>query len=486
MSFKPRPLSGRRIAQLRRGGRRGLVVSALTLAGLTGCAKLPDGGMALPTALTQERLHKNVSLQRTSEDREQAEARAKALSRRPLSAESAVQLALINNRGLQAAYHDLGVQDAIRFQQSLPPNPSISVSLMNGPAEMEMDRQIVTDILSLVTLKERSEIAATRFRQAQYAAALETFRLATETRRAFYTAVAAEQTVRLLDQAASAAGSAAAVAERLNASGAVNKLDRSREEAFHLEILNQAATARQKAIAAREQLVRLLGFTSETKLKLPSYLPKLPPHLIPLRSAEQATLDRRLDIQIARQDMDALARSYGLTKSVRFINVLEGGYSDKFTRDNQNGKRAWSPGATLSLEVPLFDFGEGRLREAQEKYLAAVNRLEQKAIDARSEIREAYKIYRSAYTVANSYQRKLLPLRSSISDEMMLQYGAMQIDVFSLLIDARQRIAANVASVEASRDFWIADVNLSAASFGVSFESPSNGSAAPPADTSSL
>ena len=60
----------------------------------------------------------------------------------------------------------------------------------------------------------------------------------------------------------------------------------------------------------------------------------------------------------------------------------------------------------------------------------------------------------------------MLPLRKTISDEMMLRYGAMQLDVFSLLNDARQRIAANVAAAEARRDFWISSVDLSAAMIG--------------------
>ena len=42
----------------------------------------------------------------------------------------------------------------------------------------------------------------------------------------------------------------------------------------------------------------------------------------------------------------------------------------------------------------------------------------------------------------------------------MLRYGAMQIDVFPLLTDARQRIAANAAAVDALRDFWLAQRQL--------------------------
>jgi outer membrane protein TolC len=98
--------------------------------------------------------------------------------------------------------------------------------------------------------------------------------------------------------------------------------------------------------------------------------------------------------------------------------------------------------------------------------MQAVNRLAEKAVNVRSQAREAYAAYRASYDIASRYQRDVLPLRKTVSDEMMLRYGAMQVDVFSLLNDARQRIAATVAAAEARRDFWIADADLSAAIVG--------------------
>ena len=451
----------------RQRGRNGRLFSLVAVFALGGCATLPDGGMSVPAALARSELRKDVVAITSEEQKAQAGARVSALAQRSLNAESAVQIALLNNRGLQASYNELGIADAVRFQQSLPPNPSVSFSRLAGSAELEVDRQIVTNILSLATLPTRSEIANARFRQAQLNAALETFRVATETRRAFYRAVAAEQTLTLLQQATSASGTAAELAKRLNESGALNKLDRSREEAFHLELTAQAAAARQRAVSAREQLVRWLGFEKATTFKLPSRLPRLPSHPLTMKAVEQAALDRRLDLQAAKLDMQVLAKSYGLTRSTRFINVLEGGYADKLTKNRDTGERSWDPGFTLTFEVPIFDFGEGRLREAEQRYMQAVNRLAQKAVDARSEARESYKIYRSAYEVAANYQKKVLPLRSAISEEMMLHYGAMQVDVFSLLADARQKIAANTAAIDASRDFWLASTNVTAAMYGV-------------------
>jgi outer membrane protein TolC len=309
----------------------------------------------------------------------------------------------------------------------------------------------------------RTEIAADRFRQAQIAAALETLRVAADARRDFTRAVAAREMVGLLEQANAAAATTAQLAKRLGASGAMNKLDQARELAFQAELATQLASARQRADSERERLIRTLGlWGSDLEFKLPSRLPALPERPLSLPQVEQDAVSRRLDLQMARIDMATLAKSYGLTKSTRFINVLDAGYADKITRNKDSGERTHDRGFTVSLEVPIFDFGEARLREAEATYLQAVNRLAEKAVNVRSEAREAYRNYRATYDIARHYQMDVLPLRKTISDELLILYGAMQVDVFALLAEARQKITVNTAAVEAQRDFWLADSDLSA------------------------
>ena len=174
---------------------------------------------------------------------------------------------------------------------------------------------------------------------------------------------------------------------------------------------------------------------------------------------------RRIDLQIARIEVDALAKSYGLTKATRFINLADVSAVSR-TQHESSGTQGTGGGGEVELQIPIFDFGEARLRQAGEAYMAAVNRLAESAVNVRSQAREAYHVHRSSYEIAKQYRDKVLPLRKLISDEMVLRYGAMQVDVFSLLTEARQRIAANIAAIEAQRDFWLADANLRAALAG--------------------
>lgn len=441
------------------------VLAALLLAACTTFS--PDGGMNVTADITDRELHKDTIAIRSQDDADAASARVRQLLKRPLTADTAVQIALLNNRGLQATYNELGIAEAVSVRQSLPPNPSVSISRVTGSVETEIDRQIIGNILALVTLPTRSKIAADRFRQAQLIAALDTLRVAAETRRAFYRAVAARELVGLLTQADSAAATSEQLAKRLGETGAMNKLDQAREQAFHADVKTQLARARQRAAIERERLIRSLGLGgNELDFGLPNTLPALPQRARALRAIEQDAVSRRVDLQIARIELETLAKSYGLTQATRFINVLDAGYADKIKKNKETDEHIRDRGFTVTFEVPLFDFGEARVREAEQTYMQAVNRLAEKAVNVRSEAREAYSFYRSSYDIANRYRRDVLPLRKTISDEMMLRYGAMQVDVFSLLNDARQRIAANIAAAAARHDFWIASVDLSAAIIG--------------------
>jgi outer membrane protein TolC len=179
---------------------------------------------------------------------------------------------------------------------------------------------------------------------------------------------------------------------------------------------------------------------------------------------ETEAIRRRVDVKIARVDVDTLVKSYGLTNATRFINLLEVAGISRMQQEF--GAAGTGGGFEVDFQIPIFDFGEVRVRRAGETYMAAVNRLSELAVNARPQARDAYRGYRSSYDIALRYRRDVLPLRKIIADEAMLRYGAMQIDVFALLTEARLRIAANIAAIEAQRDFWLASSQLEAALIG--------------------
>jgi outer membrane protein TolC len=469
----------------RPAGARVLALAVALAGGLlvTACKTLsPDAGMDTVSDIAGDALKADVQAIRTPDQAAAARAKVEGLLRHPLTARAAVQVALLNNRGLQAAYNELGIAEAAMVEASLPPSPTFSLRRISGSVEIEIERRIVGDILALATLPARQEIAGDRFRQAQLHAAEATLRAAAETRRAYYRSVAARETVGFLEQSAATAKTADELSKRLGESGAMNKLDQAREQVLYAEIAAQLAKARQQAAGERERLVRALGLSgSDLAFRLPGSLPALPVRPRSAPSVEMQAVARRLDLQIGRIELEALAKSLGLTQATRFLNLLELSAAGKTTLDRPAGTRIVDRGFEAEVQIPLFDFGATRVRAAEEIYMQAVNRLAEMAVNARSQAREAYQAYRSSYDIAAHYRNEVLPLRKTISDEMVLRYNAMMVDVFALLTEARQRVVSTTSGVEAERDFWLAGVDLDAAILGGGLSPPPEASAATPA-----
>ena len=219
---------------------------------LAGCASFSDDrGMDAVSDIAGTALRKEVVAIRTDADADAARAAVADLLKRPLSGNAAVQIALLNNRELQAAYNELGIAEAARLRASIPANPRFSISRVAGGGAFEFEAQIVANILALATLPARKELAGDRFRQAQLRAVEATLRTAFDARRAYVQAVAARQLAAFLTQAQSSAEAAVTLSKRLGESGAMNKLDQARNQVFYAETTARLATARQRAASER-------------------------------------------------------------------------------------------------------------------------------------------------------------------------------------------------------------------------------------------
>ncbi|MBR0719352.1 TolC family protein [Bradyrhizobium liaoningense] len=460
---------------------------ALSALALSGCAAFsPDSGMTVVADLTSQTIHKDVAFVRSAEGAESVNDNVRRLLARTLSADAAVQVALLNNKGLQAAYNELALAETDLVAESLPPNPVFSVSRIAGNGASEIERQVVGDILALATLPFRSDIARDRFRQAQLRAALATLRLAADVRRAYVRSVGANEMAVLLTDAKSTAESTAQLAVKLGETGSINKLDQAREQVFYAETTADLATARQAATSARERLARLMGlWDGGLDFRLPNQLPALPRRPLTLPSIEADAVAHRIDLQIARLELTALAKAQNLTEATRFVTLFDLAGIGRRTQDPESAPFR-ERGFDVQFQIPIFDGGEVRVRQAVETYNLAFNRLTERAVNVRSEARDAYRVYRSCYDIASHYQREIVPLRKIITEEMQLRFSSMQVDIFALLTEARQRLASLRGAIDAKQRFLLAQSELQTAVNGGGSpaggsDNPTNVAAAAPA-----
>ena len=440
-----------------------LTATALASLVLAGCASFsPDGGFGTVEQLSKERIGQAPRYPRTDEQAGSAQARLAELLQQPLSADSAVEIALLNNRDLQAGFAELGIAESDLVRAGRLANPTLSFGRLSGGGAVEIDRALMFNVLGLFTIPLAKQIEQRRFEQAQIQVAFETVGVAGEARKAFFEAVTAQQLLDYFGQVKEAADASNELARRMAAAGNFNKLQQMREQSFYSDATTQLARAQHRAVAARERLIRVLALSGDQlKFTLPDRLPDLPGAPAEPQNAEQTAMDKRLDVMMAKRATESTAKSLGLTKTTRFINVLNVGY--------QNQSNTGEPrrnGYEIELVLPIFDFGSARVARAEATYMRAVNRTAQIAINARSEVRESYSAYRTAYDVARHYRDEVVPLRKRISDQNQLRYNGMLASVFELLADSKDQIASITGAVEALRDYWVAETNLQAALTG--------------------
>jgi multidrug efflux system outer membrane protein len=341
------------------------------------------------------------------------------------------------------------------------PNPHFAIGRFTEGSKVEIERMLRFDVLGLITLPWRNQWAGQQAELARLQAAQDVVRIAADTRRAWIRSVAAQQSAAYLRDVKEATEAGAELARRMARVGNWSKLRQAQEQAMLADATVQLARAQQAALASREQLTRLLGlWGTQINFQLPERLPDLPKTLADMNDVEARALRERLDVRTATLESGYVAGSLGMVKATGFVNALEVSYGRNTTFDNATGERETKRGFELELPLPIFDWGQAKNARAEGVYMQSVAKVRGVAVQARSEAREAYHGWRTAYDVAKHYRDEIVPLRRFINEEIVLRYNGMLASVWDLLSDARQNITAVNASMEAQRDFWLADTDL--------------------------
>jgi outer membrane protein TolC len=447
--------------------RRGLVAQRALFAAagvvLAGCATFStDGGVGRVNELTHERTGHAARWQRTAADREWSQARITELLAKPLTADAAVEVALLNNPGLQSSFQALGIAEADLVQAGRLRNPVFGFGKMRaGGITTEIERAVIVNVLALLTMPLSRDLEQDRFGQTQFQVAADAVDVAAQSRRAYFSAVAAQELTRHFERVKDAADASSELARRMVQAGNLSRLAQMREHAFYADATARLARARQQATAERERLTRALGLQSSREFTLSERLPELPPAPEQPQDAEQVAMDKRLDVLMAKQSADTIARALELTRVTRMVNVLDVAYRNKSVTDEPREN-----GYEIEIELPIFDFGTTRVARAEATYMQSVQRASEVAVNARSQVRESYTAYRTTYDLARHYRDEVVPLRKRISEEALLRYNGMLIGIFELLADTRDQVASVTAAIEAQRDFWLADTDLQMAMTG--------------------
>ena len=429
----------------------------LLLVGLTGCASVDlRAGFPEVSAVVEERAATKIVWNRGNELDLEAAEKLRALLRKKFTADDAVQIAMLNNRDLQAIYSDLGLAQAELVQAGLFRNPILDAAVLFPLSGVRPDLQltVVISFLDALYVPLRKRVAAARFEDAKLRVTGAVLDLAAQVRRAFHEHQANEQMLELRQTIVQALTASWEVSRRLHEAGNITDLDLARDraaaETSKLVLRSVEIAARQ----SREHLNDLMGTWGEqTVWEIDGRLPDIPAEPLPVNGLERVALSRSIDLSQARQRIITAGQQLGYDRATALIPETDLGVG----AEREEG---WKVGPVLSVPIPLFDQGQARvgravaeLRRSQQEYYAL-------AVRVRATARAVRDRMLGAQDRALYYRDILLPLQERIVNEAQLQYNAMQIGIFHLLRDRERQIETGVAYVEALREYWLARADL--------------------------
>ncbi|MDP9898307.1 TolC family protein [Variovorax ginsengisoli] len=408
-----------------------------------------------------------LALDRTPADRDRSAALSRDLLAQPLTQDAAVQLALANSPAVQALMAQGAADVAAAGQAARLPNPVLAFERLRLGSELELGRLLSFGLLDVLLLPQRAALGQRQAQQARLQLTGAVVDQVTRVRQDWVRAVAAQQSLSYAEQVQQSAEASAELALRMQRVGNFSRLQRARQQVFYADATTELAVARHAATATREALVRSLGLddVQAAQLRLPERLAELPKTPRQAQDVAAAAGAERLDVQLARTQLELAGRAQGLNLLGSFTDVEVGGRRDTVF-DNAEGTRSTRRGFELAIRLPLFDWGDAQRDAMNAQALAAAHRYDAAVRDASSQLRESYSAYRTAYDIARHYRDEIAPLRQAMADENVLRYNGMLIGVFELLAEARDQIASVRRAIDAQQQFWLADAALAATVIG--------------------
>ena len=407
----------------------------------------------------RKRTGKQVQWQKDIAANDQIRGAIRALLQKTLTADAAVQIALLNNRELQATFEEIGIANADLIEAGLLKNPVFAgdARFPSGPpSATNIELSIAQEFFDLLVIPLRKKVAAAQLAKTKLRVGDGILKLAVEVKTAFYELQAQQQLLERLRAIHETDAAALQLAQRQHEAGNINDLDLANQQATYSQSKLDIAETSGSIRSGREKLNRLMGTWGEdTAWKVADELPRLPSADFPQQRLESLAISQRLDLAATKTEIGALVGSLGITKTYRYVGSIEFGVDTEKDRD---GQRVTGP--KWQLELPVFNQGQGRIAKLAAQLRQAERRLESEAVVIRAEVRETRNRLIEKRDLAGYYHDELLPGRKKILELTLTHYNAMLKSPYDLLLAKQNEISAERGYIDALRDYWIARADL--------------------------
>ena len=431
-----------------------LILSVLTL---TACSTVPkDGGLSGVEKIYENQSDVAYKLTRIDQPMSMSVDELNGLLQKPLSIEAAERISVEANPIIKTKIAAVGIAEADYAQAGRIENPGLAYERLSGE---EYTASLLFDIGGILLMPLKRKMEARRLEAARYQAARDILSHVSDTRKTWINAVAQKQQTALIKRAVEAAETSNNLTRQMAALGHSNVIEAAQSELVLGEMRETLIRQNLSEHAARESLVRQLGLWGEPArtFSVPDQLPALPNVPIDFPAVEREAVQSRLDVQMAKFNLESMAKNLKLNRLNPFLSAIESIELGPVW-ETEEGVR--EHGYEIELRLPIFDAGGVKDEKARILFEQTKAQAEAVAVSAASAARQALFTYQSSWDIANHMKTEMLPMRNRISAEKLLMYNGMLISVFDLLKDLTSATTMESSYVNALRDFWLADANL--------------------------
>lgn len=435
---------------------------------------------------------------------EAAAQRVRELLTDGLSDDEAVRIAILNNRGFQARFHEIGASRADVVQSGLMSNPSLSLSLRfpEGGGRSNFTAGFAQQVVDLWQIPVRKKIAESELEQVIFDVADQAVRLCAQVKQAFYLALAAEQAEALSRQNLELVQQSVDLARKRFQAGEVGIIDVNLVQANLITVQVDAIAARRAREETTNQLSRLMGLSrTESAWKLSGSWPdnmdgttdgnalllvameqRFDARIAALRvKAAQAELEKQcrsvfpnvtIGLEGERPERRALPGRTVLADTAR-TSIASGGLTAPTIQSRAERQRERSQiidlllGPTLDITLPIWDQNQAQIAKAGYRVLQLRSAYEDLLDGVAQEVSDALSIIRAAQELVRFYESDALPHAKQSVNAARQTYEAGEQNVIALIEAQETLIARQQAQVNAWRDLALAQAELERAVGGV-------------------
>lgn len=376
----------------------------------------------------------------------------------PIDREAAVAIALLRSPRMAEEYARLGLARAEVIEAVEVANPGLSFSRMNlgsGPGYTQTVG-LSLPFVDVLLLPLRARWARQQFERHGIDVARAVIGLTVDVEAAWYRAVAAQQVADMRGAVAEGAAASAELAQRFYDAGNISELQLKREQAVATQARIEAAHARAEALRERLAFGNLLGLApADGAWSLADRLPMPVTREEDAESLVQLAESSNLGLRSARLQAAQLESALRTTRGTRWFGGVEAGFERERETD---GTRLTGP--SLSLELPLFNQGQGKLARARALLAEAQASVRQAELEVGNAVRTGARALAEHRQIVSLHRDALIPQRERIVERSQQAQNFMLIGVFELVQAKVDEYDAYQSYLEAVRDYWLARLEL--------------------------